>query len=1081
MKIIELRWKNLNSLYGEWIIDFTHPEFVANGIFALTGPTGAGKSTILDAICLALYGTTPRLGRITKSSNEIMSRQSGECYAEVLFESRKGRFRCHWEQRRARKKSTGALQDQEHQIADGDTGKIIESKKSLVPAIIEEKTGMDFDRFTRSMLLAQGGFDTFLVADTEQKSRILEQITGTQMYTEISKHVHERSRAEHVKLDLLKAESSGITLLTPEQQLDIENNLQERLDALKTLTNSYGELNTALNWLTAQETVKQDIKNLELERSELMRELDAFTHDREILERARMADPLEGSYAMLTALRKQHQDDTSALAGEQEAMPEYVKQAESAQHKLLEAEKQVRLTRRALIDAAPVLKQVNSLDQSMSEIGKSLAEHHKTASQLKDHITELHHKITEQRELKDALVAEQADLEKYLSEHKDDEHIISSFDSITEQLERLHDLRKFIIGAKSALVLAEEHLIKKDDDYQRCTKSSRDQKAEVEKVEGLLNERKAALENLLQDRNLREYRNEKEGLLREMALYTRIAELEEHRARLVDGKPCPLCGSTEHPYAEGNTPVPDKIEQKVADLSSLIQSAEELEVQIQYSEQSFTAAREKYTETIALQEKALYARQSAETEVNHAQNSLAEQTSTEQDAHSRLIFKLRETGLEIEEITDSTQLLQSLSERLHTWSDTSSKLLSVNQKLSESSHEIKRLESLLEVQSGRQNKLHNQIENLTSQYDQLESRRIQLFGDKKSEQEQTRLQAAADLAETAEKTSREQYYQCKERVTSAQNAITARIDQMETRAAKLNIQEAQFYSELHLAGFTDQAQFLASRLDADKRSELEQRAKELDDRRTDLRAREKDGNRRLEELKQRMVTDKSIDEIKPMAAAAEQDINQLRDIIAGLRHRLEEQHKAEERLQEKQSAMKAQVVECDRWDRLHTLIGSSDGKKYRNFAQGLTFDLMVSHANRELEKMSDRYLLIRDENLPLELNVLDNYQAGEIRSTRNLSGGESFIVSLALALGLSSMSSRRVRVDSLFLDEGFGSLDEQSLETALETLAGLHQDGKLIGIISHVGALKERITTQITVNPAAGGRSLVQGPGCQKV
>ena len=162
-------------------------------------------------------------------------------------------------------------------------------------------------------------------------------------------------------------------------------------------------------------------------------------------------------------------------------------------------------------------------------------------------------------------------------------------------------------------------------------------------------------------------------------------------------------------------------------------------------------------------------------------------------------------------------------------------------------------------------------------------------------------------------------------------------------------------------------------------------------------------------------------------------------------------------------------------------IGSADGKKYRNFAQGLTFELMVSHANRQLEKMTDRYLLIRDEQQPLELNVVDSYQAGEIRSTKNLSGGESFIVSLTLALGLSKMASQKVRVDSLFLDEGFGTLDEEALETALETLSGLQQDGKLIGIISHVSALKERISTQINITPVSGGRSSLSGPGCTKM
>jgi exonuclease SbcC len=184
---------------------------------------------------------------------------------------------------------------------------------------------------------------------------------------------------------------------------------------------------------------------------------------------------------------------------------------------------------------------------------------------------------------------------------------------------------------------------------------------------------------------------------------------------------------------------------------------------------------------------------------------------------------------------------------------------------------------------------------------------------------------------------------------------------------------------------------------------------------------------------------------------------------------------------EKQNEIKAKNKVVAKWSRLNTLIGSADGKKYRKFAQGITFELMVDHANKQLHKMSDRYLLLHDNSEPLELNIVDNYQAGEVRSIKNLSGGESFIVSLALALGLSQMSSKKVQVDSLFLDEGFGTLDEQSLETALETLSTLQQSGKLIGIISHVAGLKERISTQIQVTPINGGKSSIEGPGCAKI
>lgn len=257
------------------------------------------------------------------------------------------------------------------------------------------------------------------------------------------------------------------------------------------------------------------------------------------------------------------------------------------------------------------------------------------------------------------------------------------------------------------------------------------------------------------------------------------------------------------------------------------------------------------------------------------------------------------------------------------------------------------------------------------------------------------------------------------------------------------------------------------------------RANKLDNAQTELKARQKDRETRLATETAKKITEKTLEELEPQLRENEEFLKALRDTIAGLKHKLSVNTDAKERVKEKQSSIEAQKKECNRWEKLHGLIGSADGKKYRNFAQGLTFQLMVSHANGQLVKMTDRYLLIRDEKEPLELNVVDNYQAGEIRSTRNLSGGESFIVSLTLALGLSKMASRKVRVDSLFLDEGFGTLDEDALETALETLSGLQQDGKLIGVISHLSALKERISTQISITPVSGGRSSLTGPGCQ--
>mgnify|MGYP000886628148 FL=1 len=228
MRILQVRFKNLNSLVGEWQIDLTHPAFESDGIFAITGPTGAGKTTILDAVCLALYGRTPRLNRVSRSENEIMSRQTGECFAEVTFETQSGRYRCHWSQFRARGEPDGELKAPKHEIADADSGEVFESRIKGVAEQIELATGMDFDRFTRSMLLAQGGFAAFLQAAPNDRAPILEQITGTEIYSRISIRVHEQLREEKEKLNLLKAEREGIVVLTPERVQEIEQLLETK-------------------------------------------------------------------------------------------------------------------------------------------------------------------------------------------------------------------------------------------------------------------------------------------------------------------------------------------------------------------------------------------------------------------------------------------------------------------------------------------------------------------------------------------------------------------------------------------------------------------------------------------------------------------------------------------------------------------------------------------------------------------------------------------------------------------------------------------------------------------------------------
>lgn len=1080
MRILELRFKNLNSLYGEWRIDFCSPEYVRDGIFLIAGPTGAGKSTLLDAVCLALYGRTPRLNLITKTSNELMSRGTGECFAEICFETEAGRFRCHFSQRRAGQKPRGNLQDARHEIADADTGKVLETGKREVASKIEQVTGMDFTRFTKSMLLAQGEFAAFLSAAPDERSPILEEITGTEVYSAISKLVHEKKTQAHKELDLFLAETAGISFLTSEEESGIREDLENNKIKEGVFAEKLDHVLAAMGWLAGMDDLKTELLMIEAEMQMAFLAKQSFEPDQKRLEAASRASELDSAHASLESLRNRQASDLQVIHTLEAALPEKQNRVEIREKALNLAEEALLTVKARQKEENSRIKEARVMDLRISEkkalLETLLAEWKQAEAGLREKQNALMNTSTEIAQAEQRVLEADA----YLTANPADALLASRLAGIAEQIKAFEIAEKKITALKNEhaghgtkLSMAAENCRHLGLAFEKARRSQEAAQGEVVRV-------RQEMEALLSGRLLREYRAELTGLLREMAYLRKIRDLEEERRNLKDGSPCPLCGALQHPFAGGHAPVPDETEEKINFLSTLIRKAEALEKRIKDGE---TLEKETALSLAEAEKQLLLARQqeadiqSAELRMKNEVDAAIEVFSTHRDT---LLLNLKPFGIEeFPQTGHLSTVLGTLSSREKKFQDCQDLKTEIERLKTDLFARMTGLEEIISAEKDRMEKIREKGRDQKRELEEISARRRGIFGHKDPDTEEAALEKSVDQAEDAVKSARAIRDAEKEEKKETQTRLTALKETTAARLPELTVLENDFYKACQASGFETESVFLAARLSLEERKNLARQAENMDQRLKDISHKKNDREVRLLKEAEKNLTPDKLDDLKIQETELKNQLKSLGQEIGALTQKLSDNDSAKEKLMQKQQKIDLQKKECSRWDSLHGLIGSADGKKFRNFAQGLTFEVMVAHANRQLEKMTDRYLLIRDSHQPLELNIVDNYQAGEIRSAKNLSGGESFIVSLALALGLSRMAGQRVRVDCLFLDEGFGTLDEDALETALQALTGLHHQGKMIGIISHVPALKERISTQIGVAPVSGGRSILSGPGCR--
>jgi len=1153
MKIIDLTFQNLNSIAGAPVhIDFGSGALAEAGIFAITGPTGAGKTTILDAVTLALFGKAARYdGRIRAVPENMMSRGYGSCFSEVRFAAGGGIYTARWDLQRARKKAAGKVQPPKRQLTD-DTGTILETKLKAVDEKVTEITGMDYPRFLRSVLLAQGRFREFLDAGEKERGDLLERITGTEIYSQLSKLAFEAAKEKEETLADARLAVTMLVLLTEEEKAGFTSEqalITSRKEAIQSDLTAHSErLTLHTQWKKGQ----AEKERFEKEDEAISKAGEALGPDQTRLTRHEKAAPMESDLRLwestCTSVKRLEDDETqlkTTLNDTEKTAADALQQArESCSLQLKENEVRIGKgdeKKKGLETAIATMKAWQSehaldeqLEAALPGFRSKIGDAGKKTEQVKAAIKA--EKLTQQgiadrqealalatKELSEAEAARtKAEggvkaIEQELATHAPAAELARGKEALEARQRGISDLKQ--INADHATGLAAATTLEKE-------RKKREAAIAVLAKEG--EEATTALD--LAQKTLAD----KEALHQQALL---IESLADKRAHLVEGDPCPLCGALAHPYATGTGEAQSRayeaerdqakerlraceatkkklsqrmaredsdlsgtsasLKMKTAEVQGLAQRYAALlkgagvEVVIGDSEGLGTLEAEVKAQLISICEKlksveALEKRRTAaekalltaqgdtstqrakaqqlDQDLNRLNRQLKGQFASREALEAELTIVLDAayqdlsawgiTTPETPGLTPITEAVGTLNVRAATWAKQAKTL-------------TKETAELERVNAG--------IEALTVQINQLREEETQ-WHEKGKPFEARMGTPLPEISAPLDLTSRREL--CEKTLAQVAHITTqlaATKKQLEARRSDGETRLKALLQALTQWGFQDVHALGEALLDPEARADITARIEAHKKRLARVSALSKENKAALERLSQKQPP---TDEEALALTEEKKDKEHARDELLKQVGEINQKIKADADARRQQAKQIEQIDALEKearpWLLLKDLIGSADGTKFSRFAQGLTLGQLVTLANRHLMTLNPRYAIRRIPTEDLGLEIVDRYQADAVRPTQSLSGGESFLVSLALALGLSEMAGQKTRIESLFIDEGFGSLDSETLDTALAALENLRVENRTIGIISHVDLLKNRIGAQIEVSRTPDGHATLK-------
>ena len=815
MRIEKVTFKNLNSLAGTWSIDFTNERYREDGIFAITGPTGAGKSTVLDAICLALYGQTPRLATISKSTNEIMTRQTGDCFAEVVFSTGKGRYRSHWSQRHARNKPEGALQPAKQELVNLDTNEMANLKKGIADKI-NELTGLDFKRFTRSMLLAQGDFAAFLKASSDDRAVILEKITGMEIYSEISEKVYRRMDEESKALKALESQLGGIEVLADDVRKEKESQREVLTQKETQLKRSQNVIQEALTWKKTVKGLEETAQALAEKDKALQNEKEAFKPSAQKLQVALRAQKVDSSYEALKTIRETLNQTTQlrdkAANGKlvaEEALKAAQAASDSSKTRWDEAEN-------ARQSAMPIISDVRLRDAAIKKQSLDLEELKKEVGSLQESINQRQKELLDKERVLSALKEETRLLEEYLKSHAGEKVLVSAYSGLEASSDHLKEI--------------EDEIKRLQKDDQKSKNREKQLEAQLQKETQDLNALRSTAERLKnqQEKMAEELKGVLQGeteqslvtqldALKEKRHYRQLVQsLEEHRKGLKEGAPCPLCGATHHPYAAGNLPAVDEIQTQINAVQKTLNEAIRLKNQLQELATKATLQKEAIT--------------SAETNQRLVQERLDGVIEQRREALNLIDEKKEKLALDLNAFYESvsgvglalpmspTEVINELLAKKTLWVKNEEAFNEKQKDLERVSSEIREIKSLKAEKEKTWQGKHSQFVQNEERLNEEKRIRTELFGDKDPDQVEKSLNDTV----TQTKSSYEQMRKAADEKAGQLRTLISAIETYDRQIKETQGREGQalslFEASLKKFGFDGQEHYFQSHLES---SELE--------------------------------------------------------------------------------------------------------------------------------------------------------------------------------------------------------------------------------------------------------------------